>query len=153
MAPRGAKQPEGVRRYFRHELASALAYLDAHGWSDEASLAAYLIAAHHGKVRMRLRALPKEVPAPEEGLFARGVHHGDALLALRMGEIHLPETRLDLDIMQLGDSARCGASWSTRTQRLLEEHGPFRLAWLEALLRIADWRASEKEAELTNDDL
>lgn len=152
-APKGAKHPEGARKYFRHELASALAYLEARGWRDEASLAAYLIAAHHGKVRMRLRALPKEEPAPDGKLFARGVHDGDSLPQVTLGDKQLPETKLDLDIMQLGDSPRCGASWAARTQRLLEEHGPFRLAWLEALLRIADWRASEKEGALDHDDL
>lgn len=152
-APKGAKHPEGARKYFRHELASALAYLEAHGWRDEASLAAYLIATHHGKVRMRLRALPKEEPAPDGKLFARGVHDGDSLPQVTLGDKQLPETKLDLDIMQLGDSPRCGASWSARTQRLLEEHGPFRLAWLEALLRIADWRASEKEGAFDHDDL
>jgi hypothetical protein len=31
-------------------------------------------------------------------------------------------------------------------QRLLEEFGPFRLAYLEMLVRVADWRASEKRA-------
>lgn len=136
------------RKYFRHELASALAYLETHEWQDEASFAAYLIAAHHGKVRMRLRALPKEEPAPDGKLFARGVHDGDSLPQVMLGDKQLPETKLDLDIMQLGDSPRCGASWSARTQRLLEEHGPFRLAWLEALLRIADWRASAERGEV-----
>lgn len=152
-APKGAKRPEGARKYLRHELASALAYLEARGWRDDASLAAYLIAAHHGKVRMRLRALPKEAPAPDGKLFARGVHDGDSLPRVTLGDKQLPETKLDLDIMQLGDSPHCGASWSARTQRLLEAHGPFRLAWLEALLRIADWRASEKEGALDHDDL
>lgn len=49
-ASKGANHPEGARKYFRHELASALAYLEARGWRDDVSLAAYLIAAHHGKV-------------------------------------------------------------------------------------------------------
>ncbi len=42
-----------------------------------------------------------------------------------------------------------GESWTSRTQRLLAELGPFRLAWLEALLRVADWRASRRELEET----
>jgi CRISPR-associated endonuclease/helicase Cas3 len=152
-ARKGAPEPEDARRHFRHELASALAYLEAHIWSDDASLAAYLIAAHHGKVRMRLRALPQEKEAPDGKLFARGVHGGDGLPAVQLGAMQLPAMPLDLDIMQLGDSPRCGASWSTRTQRLLEQHGPFRLAWLEALLRIADWRASAEEDGFSNDDI
>jgi len=39
------------RPYFRHELASALAFL-AHGnWARKADFIAYLIASHHGKLR------------------------------------------------------------------------------------------------------
>lgn len=152
-APKGQKLPEGARRYFRHELASSLGYLAHREWKEEASLVAYLIAAHHGKVRMRLRALPSERPPKDDRLFARGVHDGDLLPSTRLGDLDVPETFLDLDIMQLGDSERCGPSWSARTQRLLKQHGPFKLAWLEALLRIADWRASAAEDELTDDDV
>lgn len=152
-APKGTKRPEGARKHFRHELASALAYLERHDWKEEANLAAYLIAAHHGKVRLRLRALPNELAAPDGKLFARGVYDGEVLPPVQLGEKHLPKTTLDLDIMQLGDSERCGASWSARTQALLQEQGPFRLAWLEALLRIADWRASAIETEFDRDDL
>ena len=144
--------PQSPRKYFRHELASALAYLANRGWAKEASLAAYLIAAHHGKVRMRLRALPKEV-RPENGLlFARGVWDGDELPKTHLGEVVVPKTKLDLDLMQLGEGP-CGPSWSARTQGLLKQYGPFRLAWLEALVRIADWRASAAEETAGHDDL
>jgi len=146
------KIPAGSRKFFRHELASALAYLGNHNWSEDASLAAYLIAAHHGKVRMRLRALPKE-PAPADGrLFARGIWDGDMLPETRLDDLVVPATKLDLDLMQLGEGP-CGSSWSARTQALLKTYGPFRLAWLEALVRIADWRASEAEERASHDDL
>jgi CRISPR-associated endonuclease/helicase Cas3 len=138
------KQP---RKHFRHELASMLAWLE-HGPRDaHHDLTAYLIAAHHGKVRMGLRALPdeSEPKGNPERLFARGVWDGDHLPALAFDGRDVPETKLRLDIMQLGRSGRQGASWSARTQALLREHGPFRLAWLETLVRIADWRASARE--------
>lgn len=135
-----------VRRpRFRHELPSALAWLDQHGGEADSNLIAYLIAAHHGKVRMSLRALPQENEAPHGRLFARGVWDGDTLPEVRFedGEI-VPATALHLDLMQLGEGPQ-GPSWTARTQRLLKHLGPFRLAWLEALVRIADWRATRAE--------
>lgn len=144
----GEKEP---RKYFRHELASALAWLAEHDDDPNADLIAYLIAAHHGKVRMSLRALPKEVEAPDGRLFARGVWDGDVLPAFKFedGEV-VPGTTLHLDLMQLGEGSQ-GPSWTTRIQGLLKEHGPFRLAWLEALVRIADWRATRIEQEASHE--
>ena len=143
---------ERNRPCFRHELASALAYLAKCGWKQEADLPAYLIAAHHGKVRMRLRALPNEKRAEDGRLFARGVWDGDKLPQTDLGGMIVPETKLDLDLMQLGEG-RFGPSWSARCQALLKQYGPFRLAFLEALLRIADWRASKAEEDAGHDDL
>jgi CRISPR-associated endonuclease/helicase Cas3 len=151
--PKGTPRPKEARRFFRHELASALGFLARHDWADIANLSAYLIASHHGKVRMRLRALPEETRPDDDRLFARGVYDGDILPATKLGGIEIPETKINLDIMLLGDSERCGPSWSARTQRLLRENGPFKLAWLEALVRIADWRASAAEERAGHDDL
>lgn len=133
------------RRYFRHELASALAWLQRGQQSGSHDLVAYLIAAHHGKVRMGLRALPDERgPNDDERRFARGVWDGDHLPALSVDGLSIPDTALALDVMEIGGGAT-GRSWATRTLELLERYGPFRLAFLEALVRIADWRASEAE--------
>lgn len=133
------------RRYFRHELASALAWLSNRPDHPARDLVAYMIAAHHGKVRTSLRSLPAE-PAAEDGQrYARGVWEGDRLPTVELPEERMPETSLELEIMELGEGSQ-GPSWSARVQRLLRELGPFRLAWLEALLRIADWRASAEEA-------
>jgi CRISPR-associated endonuclease/helicase Cas3 len=133
------------RRYFRHELASALAWLQHGPKSGSHDLVAYLIAAHHGKVRMGLRALPDERgPSDGERRFARGVWDGDRLPAFSVDGLSIPDTALALDVMELGGGTT-GRSWATRTLKLLEHYGPFRLAFLEALVRIADWRASEAE--------
>jgi CRISPR-associated endonuclease/helicase Cas3 len=132
------------RRFFRHELASALAWT-AGGKSD---LGAFLVAAHHGKVRVTLRARPgEEPPGSDPGKrFAHGVHDGDVLPSVDLGSgITVPEQALSLACMELGGGGE-GASWADRMLRLLEEHGPFRLAYLEMLIRIADWRASRKRA-------
>ncbi len=136
------------RAYFRHELASALAFLTQAGWVRKADLVAYLIAAHHGKVRLNLRPLPAEsrVMGEDGRRFARGVWEGDEipLVSLGNGETWTGGP-LALSVMELGEHPETGASWTERTRNLLSQYGPFQLAWLEALVRIADWRASAKE--------
>jgi CRISPR-associated endonuclease/helicase Cas3 len=133
------------RRFFRHELASALRWL-AEGKTD---LGAFLVAAHHGKVRLSLRARPGEEPPPRSNggkRFAHGVHDGDVLPTVEIGGgVIVPERKLSLACMELGGGGE-GPSWADRMLRLLEDVGPFRLAYLEMLVRIADWRASEKRA-------
>jgi CRISPR-associated endonuclease/helicase Cas3 len=141
------------RKHFRHELASALAWLAA---GDEKKprvrdLVAYLIAAHHGKVRMSLRALPGEAdPEHPNRLFARGVQDGEVLPPFTLPDGRRFEAvQLDLSIMQIG-----AGSWLERVLALrdAEDIGPFRLAMLETLVRVADWRASEKEQRGGYDD-
>lgn len=140
----GKFRARNPRRFFRHELASALAWLAA-GHSD---LGAFIVAAHHGKVRLSLRARPGEEPPPgAEGLrFAHGIHDGDVLPTVDLGAgVMVPEQTLTLACMELG-GGDSGSSWADRMLCLLEETGPFRLAYLEMLVRVADWRASQKRA-------
>jgi CRISPR-associated endonuclease/helicase Cas3 len=134
------------RRYFRHELASALAFLSQHDGEPQADLIAYLIAAHHGKVRTGIRALPDEKAPPEaERRFARGVWDGDPLPPVRCGTEDSAGLELSLALMDMGEDERGRPSWAARTQALLHCYGPFLLAYLEALVRMADWRASDSE--------
>lgn len=134
------------RKFFRHELASMLAWLAQHDGEPNADLIAYLIAAHHGKVRLSLRAMPTESAAAGVKRYARGVWEGDVLPALDFDGEHSDEITLKLALMELGEGAQ-GASWTTRALGLLERFGPFHLAWLETLVRLADWRASAQEQE------
>jgi len=126
--------------------------------SEDVDLLVYLVAAHHGKVRMSLRSSPDDErsdvddPCPGDKRQARGVRDGDELPACQIpgsdqfaGGVQAPTVTLSLDMMELGLSARYGASWRERMQMLLERFGPFRLAYLEALLRAADCRASADE--------
>jgi CRISPR-associated endonuclease/helicase Cas3 len=134
------------RRGFRHELASALAWLlQSPADTADRDLVAYLIAAHHGKVRLSIRSLPEEKGDPQdaERLFARGIWQGEKLSTIRFDGLTIPETTLDLSLMQMGEGSH-GASWLARSIALRDRFGPFRLAFLEALLRAADARASEK---------
>lgn len=134
------------RPYFRHELASALAWLQTEGRErNDSDSVAYLAAAHHGKVRMSIRSLSQEKEPPEQmKLFARGIWDGDRLSHAE--GILQSDILLDLSIMQIGKG-----SWLERMLSLRDhpEFGPFRLAFLESLLRIADWRASRMEEDET----
>ncbi|SIO61241.1 CRISPR-associated endonuclease/helicase Cas3 [Singulisphaera sp. GP187] len=126
------------RPHFRHELASALAALQ-HGLPFEV---VYLIAAHHGKVRLSIRSLPDERPPDQPGrLFAQGVHDGDTLTDVDLGDEKCPGLKLDLSPMQLGGAT----SWTAQALALRDAIGPFRLAYMEALLRSADLLASKEE--------
>ncbi len=151
------------RRHFRHELASALAVLQRCHENlkqlddEQLNLVAYLVAAHHGKVRLSIRSMPNELhPRDVNGTlidrcrFARGVWDGDVLPQTDLGgEIIAPEVTLSLEPMELGlceeEPFKDQPSWAERMIRLRDRFGPFRLAYLEALLRAADWRASQSE--------
>jgi CRISPR-associated endonuclease/helicase Cas3 len=141
------------RRFFRHELASALAWLQtAPPEAPERDLVAYLIAAHHGKVRLSIRSLPGEEPPPDrpDARLARGILDGDPLGPVDLEGVALPAITLDLSLMEMGwDRERepqRGPSWLARMIALRDRFGPFRLAYLETLLRAADARASARGA-------
>ncbi len=134
------------RKGFRHELASALAMIEQ-GFPD---LSVYLAAAHHGKVRLSIRSIPKESAPPDPHIrFARGVWEGDVLSEADLGDGQylMPKT-MNLSYMEFGEGPH-GPSWLARMLGLRDdpELGPFRLGLLEAILRIADWRASRKAAQ------
>lgn len=135
-------QKEGGRKYFRHELASAICALE----NGESDLVSYLVAAHHGKIRLSIRSLPDEDIPLGDTLFARGVWDGDIIPELEIGGLIIPETALDLSYMQLGEGIK-GESWTSRMLSLRDEEelGIFRLSYYEALMKAADERASGGE--------
>ena len=122
--------------------------LDADGFD----LLAYLVCAHHGKVRMTWHASRADQEADDRQLRIRGIRQDDTLpavlLAAANGAVYpLPATALDLSPSAAGLNLRTGRSWTERVLNLLACHGPFTLAWLEALLRAADQRASRQPLE------
>jgi CRISPR-associated endonuclease/helicase Cas3 len=144
-AKSGRRGGRHERRFFRHELASALTVAHLDGTIDvpRPELAAYLVAAHHGVVRLSIRPAPNE-DRPREAdagaRFALGIVDGDSLPAVGTPIGETPEVALDLAPMELGAED----SWTDAVVRLRDDPdlGPFRLGFLEALLRVADWRAS-----------
>jgi CRISPR-associated endonuclease/helicase Cas3 len=139
------------RPAFRHELASALALL---GEADvllrgveRSDLVVYLVAAHHGRVRLGIRSVQKL----DDDRYILGVEDGDRLPALEVPGGQCPPAMLSLDVVRMGRDPDTGRmSWSERSLRLLDELGPFKLGFLEALVRVADWRASAgSEASLS----
>lgn len=149
------------RPRLRHEVASALAMWRKYSDSEAKpypALAVYLAATHHGKARTVMRS------TTGEGDDVFGVRSEPSLLVI--GDDQWP---LDFTIAKDGADGRwegdefvlTGHGWTGLVADLLgpwrpEEKsdagavpegepkhlGPFALAYLEALVRVTDWRAS-----------
>lgn len=115
---------------------------------DRFDLLLYLVCTHHGKVRMSWHASPADQAVQDGALRIRGVRSGDLLPALALcdsqGARHtLPAAELVLAAAAAGLNPHTGRGWTERVLGLLRRHGPFTLAWLEALMRAADQQATQ----------
>lgn len=153
----------------RHEAASALAMWQRYCNSGDAkpfpALAVYLAAAHHGKVRTVMRSLgadgtdvfgiarepadlkfdsqswPMDFSVAKDG--ASGDWDGNDFLLTGYGW-----TGLVADLLgpwNPNDKTSVGVVPDDEPRQL----GPFALAYLEALVCIADWRASDRPSHST----
>ncbi|MFH0900730.1 MAG: DEAD/DEAH box helicase [Pseudomonadota bacterium] len=120
---------------------------------SQLDLLVYLVCSHHGKVRVSWHCTHHDrcddgAADTAEGACIRihGVRDGDSippvLVASENGLDSFPELTLDLSAAAAGLNPKTGRSWTERVLGLLAVHGPFTLAWLEALFRAADCRAS-----------
>ncbi|TVT48872.1 CRISPR-associated helicase Cas3' [Amycolatopsis rhizosphaerae] len=125
---------------FRHELVSALLLLKPDTGLldsvDEPDLVTYLALAHHGKARVTIRAQEGEAE--------------DTVLGVREGStthpVDLPSgRRLAGHALSLAPTKIGAGSLTDRALRLRDraDLGPFRLAFCEAIVRSADWCASQ----------
>ncbi len=117
---------------FRHELASLL-LVDGplrelvDGDADR-DLVRYLVLAHHGRLRVRVADPDADGPV----LF--GLVDG--------GSWPIPPVLGRGAVELTVDLAQFSGAWTTTVLALLERYGPFALAYMETLVRIADWRSS-----------
>lgn len=122
---------------FRHELASLL-LIDGplrglvDGTADR-DLVRFLVLAHHGRLRLRVRDDESGVPT-----VIYGLGHGATWPIPPV--LDQPPVKLTVDIGQFRSSR-----WTDTVLGLLDRYGPFVLAYLETLVRIADWRSSGGE--------
>lgn len=141
----GRTRSHHSRKHFRHEFVSALMLDNGKGITQrlgrEADLVRYLVAAHHGRVRLGLPSLGGGLDS-EDRITVLGVSDGESVPSITLKD----GTTLAETTMNVEQAARLGGegSWVRRTLPLLDRFGPFRLAWMEAIVRLADWAASRQ---------
>jgi CRISPR-associated endonuclease/helicase Cas3 len=122
---------------FRHELVSMLlldgALRGLLGGVADPDLVRYLVLAHHGKLRVQVRGPDDTDPERLLGLVHAETVPVPSLFGQAAGELVI-----DLEQFALGGTR----SWTRTALELRDRYGPFVLAYLETLVRIADWRAS-----------
>ncbi len=128
---------------FKHELVSLLLIdgplRDLLAEAPDQDLARYLVTAHHGRLRVQVRepadrTVPCLASSPRGTIFGLEQHATSEIPAM-LGH---PATTLTVDLGQFQPAGE----WTRIVLGLRDKYGPFILAYLETLVRVADWRAS-----------
>lgn len=159
---------KAFRPGLRHEAASALAMWRQYAVANDApypALAVYLAASHHGKVRTVLKAISPEGGGvfgvnrtPETLQFDGQDWPMDFSVAFDGSDGEWTDNGFAVNgpgwtgiVADLLGPWRGGAdaAWTRAVPRDEPRAlGPFALAWLEALVRVADWRASDNPSHV-----
>lgn len=136
LAQRKSKYPNGAR----HEVQS-LAMLEKHlevvkAKAYDVDLVLHLVASHHGYCRPFAPVVVDD--APVDVMLS---NHQSA----SFGTVEFSATTSKHELHRLD------APLADRFWRLVERYGWLELCWLEAILRLADHRASEKEQEMNDE--
>ena len=146
------------QRYFRHGLVTALMLLGPERFLlegvAEPDLLVFLAAGHHGRVRLGVRRLEDERPPSGKKTrdIALGVVDGDCVPAAEIPGGKTRGGKVSLADVGLGIGNGPNPSYTARMLMLRDRSdlGPFRLAFLEMLVRMADWRASANPERATS---
>jgi CRISPR-associated endonuclease/helicase Cas3 len=136
LAQKKSRYPKGAR----HEVQS-LAMLEKHldvvkAKAHDIDLVLHLVASHHGYCRPFAPVVVDD--APVDVMLS---NHQSA----NFGTVEFSATTSKHELHRLD------APLADRFWRLVERYGWLELCWLEAILRLADHRASEKEQEMNDE--
>lgn len=121
----------GLPDAFRHEMTSVQIAESVSNELPDPVLGLHLIAAHHGYARPFAPVIDDPEPPP---LHVPPIGNHPSLSLTTGQRTASPPHRIDSGIPE-------------RFWQLLRQHGPWGLAFLETLLRLADQQASEAESE------
>jgi hypothetical protein len=143
-ANRGLRRSQMSRTQDRSQYWYEVASVAIAAQQSACPLAQFLIAAHQGRLRMRL--IPEIIPNEDRFLLngesdtsptiSHGIIHGDACL-----EIPLATQTIEAHPIDLEQFLPPRHSWSQLTQALVDRWGPYQLMYFEALSRTAFWSA------------
>lgn len=126
-----ARVRAGLPDGFRHEMTSVQMAEKVADALPDPLLGLHLIAAHHGYARPFAPVIDDPEPPT---IHAPAIGNYPALTLTTEQQTALPPHRIDSGIPE-------------RFWQLLRQHGPWGMAFLETILRLADQQASEAESE------